>query len=55
MKKEKKLQVYPELKTDDFGLYELARKHKSDILISNEKEKNIMFHKLSQNTLTIID
>lgn len=57
MKKEKKLQVYPELKTDDFGLYELARKHKSDILISNEKEKNIMSvpaYKRKPNTMTLL-
>lgn len=57
MKKEKKLQVYPELKTDDFGLYELTRKHKSDILISNEKEKNIMSvpaYKRKPNTMTLL-
>ena len=57
MKKEKKLQVYPELKSDDFGLYELARKHKSDILISNEKEKNIMSvpaYKRKPNTMTLL-
>ena len=57
MNRKKKLQVYPEIKTDDFGLYELARKNNSDILFDKEKEKNIMSvpaYKRKPNTMTLL-